>query len=240
MAKRDYAKVQAPSKSDSKANASVLPAIAIVVVAAVCFAGGYWLGGEKATNHISHEDKSGLNKVQAQLESEMAKSRLLQVKIDELQEQVELLQKKARQGAHTKVGDLKFYSELPKQSVTPAPVSETKPAQARAMDRSLHDGMPEVPPEMHTVKDDSDAAVPGAETYKVQIASFKTRADAANMQKKLNKAGIASFVRKVALEGKGEWFRVFVGPYADKENAREAVRDIQEKVNIRGLLVHGD
>ncbi len=240
MAKRDYAKVQAPSKSDSKANTSVLPAIAVVVVAVVCFAGGYWLGGEKATNNISHVGKSDMNKIQAKLDAEVAGSRLLQVKIDELQDQVDLLQKRAKQGAHTKVGDLRFYSELPKQSVTPAPVSESKPAQARAMDRSVHDGMPEDPPATHKTSAVPDSVDPGAESYKVQIASFKTRGDAANMQKKLNKAGLSSFVRTVDLDGKGQWFRVFAGPYADKDTARDAVKDIQNKVNIRGLLVRGD
>ncbi|GAV19985.1 DedD protein [Mariprofundus micogutta] len=237
MAKRDYAKVQAPSKSDSTANASILPAFAIVMVAAVCFAAGYWLGGEKAAN-VSSVDQSEMNRVQAELDSELANSKLLQVKVDELQDQIELLQNQARQGAHTKVGELKFYQELPKQSITPAPVAETSPAEARSMDGNNNPVLPDTEP---LVEDPAIGHVDlGQDAHKVQIASFKTKSEAVIMQKKLMKAGVTSFVRKVKLDDRGVWFRVYAGPYADKESARKAVKDIQKKADIRGLIVRGN
>ena len=235
MAKRDYAKIQASSKSDKPAKPSALPAVAIVVVAIACFAGGYWLGGEKSSV-ASQVDTSDRDKVQAKLDTEMASSRLLQAKIDELQDQVELLQNKAKQGAHTKVGELKFYRELPAQSVDPAPVSESKPAVARSMDRE----MPEMPEEAYATASAHAPAAhnePGSDAHRIQLASFKAQADAANMQKKLMNAGVSSFVRTVDLDGKGQWFRVFAGPYADRELAQQALQDIEQKANIKGLLV---
>ncbi|PJA32011.1 MAG: SPOR domain-containing protein [Zetaproteobacteria bacterium CG_4_9_14_3_um_filter_53_7] len=238
MAKRDYANIQASSKPDKSKSGSnpVLPAVAIVVVAIICFAGGYWLGGERGTT-VRVVDNAALDKVQAKFDSEVASSRLLQAKIDELQDQVEQLQNKAKQGAHTKVGELKFYRELPAQSVDPAPVAESKPAQARSMERE----MPEMPQEeAHAVASTHAVAAreePGSDAHRIQIASFKTQGDAANLQRKLMKSGVTSFVRTVDLDGKGQWFRVFAGPYADRELAQQALQDIEQKVNIKGLLV---
>jgi len=239
MAKKDYAKLQASAKAESKSSSSSssLPAFGIVLIALLCFAGGYWLGGDKPVSENS-VDRSDLDAVKSQLAGKEADSVLLQAKIDELQEQVESLQERAKQGAYTKIGALKFYQELPEQSVTPAPVAETKPAAARAMQHTtaeIPDAAPVVAPTSiaPAEKSTADAA------YKVQLASFKTRAEAVVMQQKLKKSGLSSFVRGVDLEGRGQWFRVYAGPYANKESGRDAVKEIQKKVDIRGLLVRG-
>jgi len=238
MAKKDYAKVQASSRSDAPASGnSALPALGIVVIAALCFAAGYWLGDEKTANN-SKLTQSDLDGVQSQLAGKEAETRLLQVKIEQLQEQVESLQERAKQGAHTKLGALKFYQELPEQSVTPAPVAETRPAPARSMEHSTAE-MPESPPVVAPASVVAGQKKPGEGAYKIQLASFRTRAEAAVMQQKLMKSGLSSFVRGVNLEGRGQWFRVYAGPYANKDVARAAVREIQKKMDIRGLLVRG-
>jgi len=236
MAKKDYAKLQSAAKPDATGSSSSLPALGVVMTALLCFAGGYWLGGEKTVSENS-VDKSKLDAVQSRLDTKVADSTLLQAKIDELQEQVNTLLEQAKQGAHTKIGELKFYRELPEQSVTPAPVAESKPATARAMNRASTPDMPEEPPVIDQPDTTHDAT--GKNAYKVQLASFKTRSEAAVMQQKLMRSGVSSFVRGISLEGRGQWFRVYAGPYPDKDAARDAVKDIQQKMKIRGLLVRG-
>jgi len=240
MAKKDYAKLQASAKPDSNSSSSSLSAVGIVLPALLCFAAGYWLGGEKTAKHNNASDvtQSDLNVVQSQLAGKEAEARLLLVKIEQLQEQVESLQERAKQGAHTKLGALKFYQELPEQSVTPAPVAETKPAPARAMEHSTTD-MPESAPVIAQASIAPSQKSTGKDAYKIQLASFRSRSEAAIMQQKLMKSGLSSFVRAVELEARGQWFRVYTGPYADKDVARDAVREIQKKMGIRGLLVRG-
>ena len=233
---RDFAKVEAPSRSKKKksdSHSSLPMVLAIIVIAALCFVAGFWLGGQQNQQPIAtdnSESKSDLRQVQQALEEERAAAQLLQVEIDRLQEQVAIWKKRAGADAHTKVGSLNFYKELPEQSVMPAPVPDSAPAKARPMDRSLE--VDAEIPEPKTV----DAAAE-VKSYRVQLASFKTRDEAASLQLKLMKTGFTGFVHSVDLPDRGRWFRVYAGPYPNKEIAKRAVQDIQDKMKIRGLLL---
>ncbi|ATX81178.1 Sporulation related domain-containing protein [Mariprofundus ferrinatatus] len=234
---RDYAKVQASSRAKGKKESnSALPVLAIIVIAGLCFGAGFWLGGNQlklpaTTDKVS---KAELSRVEAELEKRDAEAALLQAKIDELEDQVGQWKSKAGAGAHTKVGELQFYKELPKQSVMPAPVAESAPAPARAMDRSLEvDAPKQVSAEQPVVA----ANQPVTGGYRIQLGSFKSNSDAMKLQAKLMKGGFSAFVYTVNLAERGQWFRVYAGPYADKEKARDVIRDIEGKMKIRGLLV---
>ncbi|NWF37293.1 SPOR domain-containing protein [Mariprofundus sp. KV] len=231
---RDFAKVAAPARSVKKREGgSILSVLGIVVIAGLCFAAGFWLGGNQnqpATDGISRSD---LEAVRSQLEKKGSEADVLQAKIETLQDQVAQWKAKAGAGAHTKVGDLKFYQELPKQSVTPSSVPDSNPAAARPMGQTVEVAAPGRAPAAPVI----DASTADHVTYRVQLGSFKTRDEAASLQLKLMKAGFTAFIHSVNLPDRGQWFRVYAGPYANKDLASDAVRHIQEKMKIRGLLV---
>jgi len=237
---RDFAKAQSPSRSDKKGESGgALPVLGIIVIAGLCFAAGFWVGGNQNSPDAGSVSRVDLDSIRSELEKKNAASEVLQAKVEMLQEQVEQWKQKAGADAHTKVGDLKFYQELPKQSVMPAPVADSKPAEAREMDRSLDVAAPKqvsASQPLSTAAEKEAVAV----RYRIQIGSFKTRADAVALQSKLMKAGFSGFVHTVDLPDRGQWFRVYAGPYPNKELARDGVRDILEKMKIRGLLVNYD
>lgn len=209
----------------------MLPVFGIIVIAGLCFAAGFWLGGNQQKPVVDGTNKAELAQARSQLQKSEAASEVLQAKIDELEEQVALWKKRAGAGAHTKVGELQFYKELPEQSVTPAPVPDSKPAPARPMAKSLEVDAPAA------AGHDTTPASEESISYRVQIASFKTRDEAATMQLKLVKLGFTGFIRSVDLPNRGLWYRVYAGPYPDKERAKAVIRDIQDKMKIRGLLI---
>ena len=234
---RDFAKkVEAASRSDGGGEKSaILPVLGIIVIAGACFAAGFWLGGNQQKPVAGTASQSDLDSVRSDLDKKVSESALLQAEIESLQGEVDQWKRKAGAGAHTKLGELKFYKELPEQSVTPAPVADSRPAQARAMDRSLEVDAPKpvsADQPLASVEEAGDSA-----SYRVQIASFKTRGEAAKLQLKLMKAGFTGFIHTVNLADRGQWFRVYAGPYPNKALAKGAVRDIQNKMKIRGMLV---
>jgi cell division septation protein DedD len=248
MAGQDFAQVKAPkkSKSDSKPG-SPLAVFGIAFVAIACFAAGFWLGGNQgAQNDLADPE---LDATQAQLKLSDARVNLQQARIEVLEKLVEEWKKKSEEGATAKVGELKFYHDLPRQSVTPAPVSDL-PASKSSM-------RPAIPPRPVKPSLEKPASVKAVETrradkpvkkaatdtaavvYQVQIASFRAKAEASRFQKTLFNAGFSAFIRGVDLAGKGKWYRVYAGPYSSKDIASKAQADIQKQTKIRGLLVRG-
>jgi len=127
MAGQDFAQLKAPTKPESDGGyGSLLVVFGIAFVAVACFAAGFWLGGNRGAQHELANPE--LDAAQAQLKVKTARTQLLQAKIDALEDLVAEWKKKAEEGASAKVGELKFYHDLPKQSVTPAPVSADSPA----------------------------------------------------------------------------------------------------------------
>lgn len=56
--------------------------------------------------------------------------------------------------------------------------------------------------------------------YSVQVASFKEFNEALQMKKKLDQGNEEVFIEKTRLPGKGNWFRVKVGQFHDKDKAQ--------------------
>lgn len=248
MAKQDFAQVKAPNKSESGGRSgSLLIVFAIVFVAIACFIAGFWLAGNQEVQQgIAHPE---LDAAQAQLKLSQARVDLQQARIEVLEKLVEEWKKKSEEGATNKVGELKFYHDLPRQSVTPAPVSDVpaaKPSPSPAL--PPHPAKPslEQPESVKTV-DMRQADEPAKETttdkvaviYQIQVASFRAKAEASGFQKKLFNAGFSAFIRSVDLAEKGEWYRVYAGPYSSKDIAEKAQADIHKQTKIKGLLVRG-
>jgi len=253
MNKQDFAQVKASTQTESgSASSSILNAIGIVVIAGLCFSGGYWLG----TGDIAQTgNKTDTDAIEAKLAAQVAENRILQAKNETLQDMVMQWKTKAEQGAHTKVGELTFYKELPKQSVTPAPVPDAPKIKTAVAPETVakvvsqHDVKPAAEPPEATVKTVDALAEGGAsatvqqpeqtsnEYYRIQLASFRTESGAMKMQGKLAKAGFISQVKMADLGGKGQWFRLYAGPYDSKSAAENAQQKIDTQMKLKGFII---
>ena len=248
MARQDFAQVKAPKKSESGGkSASLLIVFGIIFVAIACFIAGFWLGGNQGVQYNPAHPE--LDAAQAQIKLSQARVDLQQSRIEVLEKLVEEWKKKSEEGASTRVGELKFYHDLPRQSVTPSPVSDL-PASKSSMRPALppHPAKPSIeqPESVKTVdmqradkpvkKVSTDAP---AVVYQIQVASFRVKTEASRFQKKMFNAGFPAFIRSVDLVEKGEWYRVYTGPYSSKDIAEKAQADIHKQLKIKGLLVRG-
>ncbi len=240
MARQDFAHNSAPTKTKAPSGvASVLPVVAIIFVAATCFAAGYWLG----TGDVQQTgNKTDVDVVKAQLAVKDAEAKMQMARVETLEALVEQWKSKAGEGAHTKVGELQFYKTLPKQSVMPAPFS------AKSEGRSVQKAavVPKHAAIKAVVSVQAESAVPASNNrsfdghpYRVQIASFRRQSDAAPVQEKIKRAGFPAFIRSVDLGDKGMWFRVYAGPFVSKAVAERKRKQIEMQMNIKGLLVRG-
>lgn len=240
---KDFARLEVSSRSnkDKTAVSPVAPAIGVVVIALLCFVAGYWLGSEaKGQPDTDKVPASELQQVQGELKLKSGESEVLQAKIETLQEELDRWKAKSKQGAHSRVGELQFYHDLPKQAVKPAPVADSAPAPdaddvARRYDSPAVVSSTVSRPTVNAVSTNSS----NGESYRIQIASFKTDHEAAALKGKLEKSGFSAFVQTVDLPARGQWFRVYVGPFAEKGLAEKIVLKVQQQMNLKGLLVRG-
>ncbi len=250
MSKQDFAQVKASTKTESgSASSSLLNAVGIVVIAGLCFSGGYWLGSGDIRQTGNKTDVEAL---EARLAAQVAENKVLQAKNETLQDMVLQWKTKAEQGAHTKVGELTFYKELPKESVTPAPVPDRPKAKTRP-----HHAVKPVAEQRMTVEPvdrpaatvnavdtaataAADAAHPGLtppSRYRIQLASFRTESGARAMQGKLATAGIHSQIKPVNLGEKGQWYRLYAGPFGSKSAAEQAQLQVEKQVKLKGFII---
>ena len=74
-------------------------------------------------------------------------------------------------------------------------------------------------------------AIPSAKGYTVQVAAFKNENDANRQVKKLKNNGYDAYRTLTKIEGKGIWFRVRVGKYQSRAEARQ----MQQKLKKAGM-----
>ncbi|PIP02641.1 MAG: SPOR domain-containing protein [Zetaproteobacteria bacterium CG12_big_fil_rev_8_21_14_0_65_54_13] len=237
MASKDFAHVKAPRRVEKKGSTPLLP-FAIIGIALLCFAAGYWVATEQNTKGSASQ--GDVNAKQVLLDAKVAEINILQAKIDMLEERVAMWKSKAKQDAHSKVGDLQFYTDLPKQSVTPSPVVEPAKAPEQAVVASVVRAP--VTPVRETQRQIKPVAADAGYTesgFRIQIASFRTMDDAVALQKKLRQAGFKVYVQTVDLGDKGQWFRAYGGPYASKTEAERQLPAIEAQVHLKGLLIRG-
>ncbi|MDQ6993522.1 MAG: SPOR domain-containing protein [Mariprofundus sp.] len=226
--RQDFAQLKAPSQQQEKPQQSMLP-LMMLLIALFCFGAGYWLASsQKPAPAFS---KGDLDKVHASLQGATGELKqahgandALQRTVTQLQEKVALLKSRVEQGAHAKVGDLQFYNELPKQSVTPEPVVGPA-AVARVM------------PEIVAQGTEKGASTSG---FSIQIASFRSKVDAIHMQEKLQKNGFQIYLKRIDLAEKGAWFRVYAGPYLRKSDAEQLLPELEAQKHVKkGLVISG-
>ncbi len=143
------------------------------------------------------------------------------------------------EGAEEKQDKLTFYDNLPKGNQAPLgsginlPPEEQKPApEAAPKELAKPAAAPVAPPA-------KPAAVPATAAdggFIVQIASFRTGADAAKLALRLNSYKLKTSVEKVDLGAKGTWHRVLAGPYANRESADQVASLLREKERLSTLV----
>jgi len=243
VAKQDFAQVKSTTKPESgSGSGSVLNAIGIVIIAALCFGSGYWLG---SSNGVQPGDSAGAGVVEAKLAKQVAENQLLLAKNEALQDSLEQWKQKAQQDAHSRVGDLSFYKELPKQPVMPAPMPATPAATGnhKPAGRSIPETQSEIVKSIKPLQPGSHGSVASQQqsrdVYRIQLASFRTQSDAMAVQQKLLQAGFSALIHKVDLGEKGRWYRIYAGPYHSKSVAEADVQKIGKKIKLKGFLVRG-
>ncbi len=243
MAKQDFAQVQSTIQPESGSDSgAMLNAVGIVIIAALCFGGGYWLGsanGQQAGNHAD------VDAVEAKLAIQVAENKVLLAKTEALQDSVEQWKQKAQQDAHSKVGDLSFYKELPKQSVTPAPMPDMPVATVapKVVTKPVPVQRSEVVKAVKVLPSGSHTSVIAKQSvhdiYRIQLASFRTQSDAMRVQQQLSQAGFPALIYKVDLGSKGLWYRIYAGPYHSKSAAEADQKKIGKKIKLKGFLIRG-
>lgn len=112
-------------------------------------------------------------------------------------------------------------SSIAKPSITKPPQVQTKPTEALQVSKQkISDKF-------------SDAA------WVIQIASFSNRDNAVSFVEKLKKAGHKAYRRESAKQGK-TIYRIFVGPYIEKERATKALAELKKLTDSRGILLPFD
>ncbi len=242
MAPKDFAEVAgpAPQRSGGINWRAMLVVAAGLLVVAGGFVAGYSLGVKRGRMLAEHADKQRL--------------------LDEIRKQKEELARikqqssKAKVEDHsTEVGELTFYNDLPKQAVTPAPLSEASApptrsgataARRKGADSDVGDII-----QHHLAhsgagrQTSSNAAAHAARPaaggdWRVQVGSYQRREDAEALAGKTRGQGFPVMVEQTNVPGLGMWFRVYVGPFAARSEAERAQVKVRKVMHISGLVLH--
>jgi septal ring-binding cell division protein DamX len=85
----------------------------------------------------------------------------------------------------------------------------------------------------------SAGAEDGRKKYLVQAASFREKGTAESFRKRLVKAGYAVRLVKGTGKKREKYFRVLVGPFADRESARKTVEKLKTEMQVEAYLLPG-
>ena len=77
----------------------------------------------------------------------------------------------------------------------------------------------------------------GGPSYFLQVGSYRSSAEAAQVRARLERAGISAQVQRIG-EGSRTWNRVRIGPVSDSQLGK--VKDQLRTANIRALVIRAD
>ena len=119
------------------------------------------------------------------------------------------------------------------------PARTGSPAQAGSVEVPLAaDAIAAIPVQKSAppVDDGSSQSDDGPAAWAVQLGSFSSRQNAVTLRDRLRENGYVAFVESAVSE-RGEVTRVFVGPELDRDKAVQAIEDLREQTNLRGIVV---
>lgn len=145
----------------------------------------------------------------------------------------------------TDSSQLTFYDNLPKGDQAPLGSGINLPPEAPAAsgsETSVGVKAPPVNPAPTPAPAPKPAPKPTAPTassqgsFVVQVASFKSSADAGKLQGRLEKLGLETSQQRADLGDKGVWYRVVAGPYAERADAERVVVLLKEREKLSALV----
>ncbi|MDP3858892.1 MAG: SPOR domain-containing protein [Stagnimonas sp.] len=80
------------------------------------------------------------------------------------------------------------------------------------------------------------AASDSGERYLIQVAAYRSRADADQQRAALALLGLSAKVEQVTIDQRETWFRVRVGPYSNTASAQAAQRTLQAQ-GLKGVVM---
>ena len=97
-------------------------------------------------------------------------------------------------------------------------------------------------PDDQTNETDSTAAAQPKSAYMLQAGSFNSEADAERQKANLALIGLSSTIQKITIEGRGDFYRVRLGPYVnhqkmvetDERLRQEGIKALRLKVSKAG------
>jgi cell division protein FtsN len=145
------------------------------------------------------------------------------------------------EGGVEKQEKLTFYDNLPKGNQAPLgsginlPPETEKPAVADKTKGPAKSSSAGSAP----ASNGKTPVVPAASSdgaFIVQIASFRSKADAGKLVQRLDRYQLKASVEAVDLGGKGVWHRVLAGPYPSRESADQVAGLLREKERLSALV----
>jgi len=235
VASKDFARIEATASDDEvkderpARHTSMLLWLGLwLAVVTGAFSSGFWLGKNEVTENTNHEDKIRLQALIQQQKSELENLRLL------------IKQRpKADKSSMGQVGDLMFYNDFPKQSVTPSALHQIKKEKKHSPDvlsvqTMIRQEMKKQPVFKPINKEPIKVSLVH---YQIQLASFRKNTDAMNFSHKMNGKGVGTRIQKIKLPKLGTWYRVYTGNYMDKKQALKALLKLKGDIHVTGLVV---
>ena len=128
-----------------------------------------------------------------------------------------------------------FYSTLnaPEESPSPPPSAPPPVAPPRAVVTP-----PVTPPVTPQAPTRQDQAVLTGNRYSVQVGSFRARQQAEQLQRRLLAKGYAARVEASTVPGRGIWYRVRIGDFADRGAADRAAQRLVAQEHLSVMIMN--
>ncbi len=145
-------------------------------------------------------------------------------------EKKELEQQDLEKYAEKGRGRLEFYEELKKTGAEDdddliEPVIKRAAIKAPEEPKTKKPAPKIKKPELVRKKEKKRAEKPAPGKYTIQVASLKEKRQADGLARKLRKKGLPVYIEEAAIRNKGVWYRVRIGSYKSKDEAKKFIRD---------------
>ncbi len=141
--------------------------------------------------------------------------------------------------------------QLPRQAKTAKAGATTLPANGASTDEKRAEALAKVhaesksaTQEKHRAADEGSSHSQGATEgtaahrgYSLQIGSYPSQAEATHLIEKLEHNQLKGYAVSADLQGKGTWYRVYVGEFPDRDQAEKAGVEYRSKQWIESFIV---
>jgi len=202
-------------KSNTPMISRMLLVLALIVVVAVAFAGGYYLGQQHG---ISQQKVAEQLQLQQQV-------KLQNKEINHLKQELAAKPKETNKASVvTEVGELTFYDDLINDKVDPNDNNTANKA-SKKVEQNVAD----------IIAQSQQSSATNLPIY-IQLGSFANQSIAKGIKQQVVALGMISFIQSVTLSGNRHHFRVLVGPYRDMRHAVTAKTKLHHKLHIDGMI----